>query len=177
MGDLTPKSGEINLLPDNQSVKIGYVPQFRNIDDEYPLSIEEFVALNLTKRHTPWLSKAERDRVNAVIERTKLTTIAERPLGKASGGEKQRAYLAQALLQDPNLLILDESTASLDVDRKYELLDVVNQLNLSVLFITHDLPLVRHYADHFLLLQHGKYSVGTIDELPQIDGEAGVEHV
>jgi len=55
-----------------------------------------------------------------MVRENNLVKIAERPLGLASGGEKQRAYLAQALLPNPNLLILDESTASLDNEMKYE---------------------------------------------------------
>ena len=88
-----------------------------------------------------------------MIRENNLTKIAERPLGLASGGEKQRAYLAQALLPNPNLLILDESTASLDNEMKYELLDLVTrfqQNGLSVMFITHDWDLAEQYGTRFL---------------------------
>lgn len=165
LGQLKPKSGEIIVGSTQAKIKIGYVPQFRNLDEEYPLSIEEFVGLNVKKNGLPWLTKKEKEKVQRVIEQTNLTQIANRPLGQASGGEKQRAYLAQALLQDPSLLILDESTASLDVDKKYELLNLVAQLKVSVVFITHDLALAQQFADHFLLIKHDGFQTGPITQL------------
>ena len=167
LGLLKPRSGEIDIPA---STKIGYVPQFRNIDEEYPLSIRDFVSLNISKGVIPWLSKRERSRVDRMIRMTDLTAIADRPLGLASGGEKQRAYLAQALLPSPQLLILDESTASLDNEMKYELLDLVTRFqqdNLSVMFITHDWDLARHFGTRFLQMKPNGYDEGPINELPE----------
>lgn len=166
LGLIKPHSGEIDVPASNL---IGYVPQFRNIDEEYPLSIRDFVSLNVKKTGFPWLSKKERAKVDRMIRMTDLTAIADRPLGLASGGEKQRAYLAQALLCSPKLLILDESTASLDNEMKYELLDLVTrfqQENLSVMFITHDWDLARHFGTRYLQMMPNGYSEGPINELP-----------
>lgn len=166
LDQLTPKAGKIEE-PNN--LRIGYVPQFRNLDTEYPLSIRDFVALNLPTRRLPWLSKHEKSMVDQVLKRTNLTSIQNRLLGNASGGEKQRAYLAQALLRSPQLLVLDESTASLDNEMKYELLNLVDserQHGLTVLFVTHDLELAQHYGSNYLFLYHGGYQKGPIDQLP-----------
>ena len=150
---LRPTTGQVVYDP---SLRIGYVPQFRNIDADYPLTIRDFVGLNLTGWKLPWLSRAERQRVAKILAETGLEKIATRPIGQASGGEKQKAYLAQALVEVPSLLILDESTASLDPVTKTELLDLVQWLNqqqgLTVLFVTHDIPLARKYSQHFLML-------------------------
>ncbi|RRG04159.1 MAG: ABC transporter ATP-binding protein [Lactobacillus sp.] len=168
---LKPSSGAIRFFPERKAIRIGYVPQFRNLDEEYPLSIRDFVSLNLSGIHLPWLSRKERQAVDTAIRSTNLTAIAKRPLGMASGGEKQRAYLAQAIVEQPNLLILDESTASLDNMMKYELLDLVKEFNreqnLTVIFVTHDLPLAKQYADDYLLLRRKGYEYGPIAELPE----------
>ena len=167
LGFIKPQSGEIDI---DRHVKIGYVPQFRNIDREYPLSIRDFIALNVSHSITPWLNRDERQRVDQVIKETNLTAIADRPLGLASGGEKQRAYLAQAILPNPELLILDESTASLDVETKYELLDLVTQFQqkgLRVMFVTHDWELARLYGIRFLQMTENGYLTGPINELPE----------
>ena len=167
--ELKPTGGELAFLPTRQAVKVGYVPQFRNIDPEYPLCIEDFVGLNFAKVGLPWLTKKERQRVTEILAETQLTPMRKRPLGQASGGEKQKAYLAQALLDKPNLLILDESTASLDPVAKTELLDLVKQLNedlaLTVIFVTHDIPLARRYANKYLFLTPGNYEADDITAL------------
>ncbi|MCI1975014.1 MAG: ATP-binding cassette domain-containing protein [Limosilactobacillus sp.] len=171
LGFIKSQSGDITIDP---QTKIGYVPQFRNIDQEYPLSIRDFIALNVRHSYLPWLKKSERQRIDQVIDATNLQDIADRPLGLASGGEKQRAYLAQALLPAPGLLILDESTASLDNEMKYELLDLVThfqQQGLSVMFITHDWGLAQHYGTRFLRMTEDGYLTGPINELPQPEKE------
>lgn len=175
LGELKPRHGEINKM---DHLKIGYVPQFRNLPNDYPLSVRDFIALNLTQSFLPWLKQDEQHRLDRIIRETNLINIQDRPLGLASGGEKQRAYLAQALVDRPQLLILDESTASLDNEMKYELLDLVvkfQQNGLSVLFITHDWDLARHYGSRYLQLNKvGSYQVGPINELPDTKGESHV---
>lgn len=170
LGELKPRDGEISKA---DHLKIGYVPQFRNVPTNYPLSIRDFVALNLTQSPLPWLKKTEKHRLDRIIRETDLTRIENRPLGLASGGEKQRAYLAQALVDRPQLLILDESTASLDNEMKYELLNFVakfQQNGLSVLFITHDWDLAKRYGTRYLqLLPNGAYQSGPINELPSTE--------
>lgn len=158
MKQLEPNGGQIRWRQ-SAAVRIGYVPQFRNLDDEYPLSIRAFVQLSQLGSLLPWHKRAENQRLAQVLAATHLTHLQHRQLGMASGGEKQKAYLAQALIDEPNFLILDESTASLDVNVKVELMELVRELNqtmnLTVLFITHDLQLAKTYMDQFLLLDNG----------------------
>ncbi len=168
LGMVKPAAGQIKYYPNKKAIRVGYVPQFRNLDQEYPLTIEDFVSLNLRGWH-PWLSKAERRQVETAMAVTNVKKIRQRPLGMASGGEKQRAYLAQAIVEQPQLLILDESTASLDNEMKYELLDLVQNLNqtsdITVFFVTHDLPLAKQYAKHYLALKPGQQQFGNIADM------------
>ncbi|WCG35836.1 ATP-binding cassette domain-containing protein [Companilactobacillus farciminis] len=160
---LEPKtSGELYF---NHKQTIGYVPQFRNIDNDYPLSIEAFIRLNLKFTLSPTKRHENDQLIQEILEKTGLTDLKDRPLGLASGGEKQKAYLAQALLNDPKILILDESTASLDVEVKMQLMDLVAELNkkyqLTVIFITHDYELTKKYTTKALFFQNK-----TLREVP-----------
>ncbi|WP_125710167.1 metal ABC transporter ATP-binding protein [Companilactobacillus zhongbaensis] len=168
MGLEKKTSGEIEM--DHQG-RIGYVPQFRNIDLDYPLNIEQFMRLNLKFTLNPQKRRKNNENVQAILKQTNLLDLKDRPLGLASGGEKQKAYLAQALVGRPQVLILDESTASLDVDVKVQLMDLVQKLNqehgLTVLFITHDSDLTKRYTKRALLFEdHSVESIG-VDEISE----------
>ncbi|GED80781.1 ABC-type Mn Zn transport system, ATPase component [Amylolactobacillus amylotrophicus DSM 20534] len=163
MGILTPTSGSITLGDvDNRPIKIGYVPQFRNIDKDYPLSLRSFIELN-----APLVKNAAyKKRVADVLAKTELTEISDYRLGRASGGQKQRAYLAQALLEQPDLIILDEATASLDPVAKETLLNVLDKLNksegLTILFTTHDIPLAHEHMDDYVFFDSGEITTGKM---------------
>lgn len=155
MGLEKKTSGELKI---DKKQTIGYVPQFRNIDLDYPLDIEQFVRLNLKFTLSPAKRRSDNELIKTILDKTHLTELKNRPLGLASGGEKQKAYLAQALLNDPKVLILDESTASLDVEVKMQLMDLVQELNekykLTVIFITHDYELTKKYTSRALFFRN-----------------------
>ncbi|WP_353485938.1 ATP-binding cassette domain-containing protein [Apilactobacillus xinyiensis] len=140
--------------------QVQYVPQLRNIDDDYPLMIKDFIGLGLQNKLLPWLSKKEKLSIEQVMNETNLDHLARTPLGKASGGEQQRVFLAQALVSNPKLLILDESTASMDKDAKIELLKLVKNItektDTAVIFITHDPLLVQKFGDYDLEIKNQK---------------------
>ncbi|WP_099974035.1 MULTISPECIES: metal ABC transporter ATP-binding protein [Lactobacillaceae] len=162
MGLEKKTSGEIKI---NKSSEIGYVPQFRNIDLDYPLDIKNFVTLNQKFSFLKSQRDQNKAKLNNILNKTHLTDLQSRPLGLASGGEKQKAYLAQALINDPKILILDESTASMDVDVKYQLMDLVSELNkkenITVLFITHDYDLTKKYTNRALLFEN--HQINSVD--------------
>ncbi|QNQ82905.1 ATP-binding cassette domain-containing protein [Lactobacillus sp. PV037] len=159
MGMIHPTSGKVTFSPDT---KIGYVPQFRNLEADYPLSIKSFIELN-----TPlFKNKKIKERVNHILQETNLTEIQNTRMGEASGGQKQRAYLAQALINNPNFIILDEATASLDPNAKEELMALIKHLNeehgITVLFTTHDIPLARKYMKDYLLFENKEMQAGKM---------------
>ena len=161
MNLLSPTSGSFKFA---DNVKLGYVPQFRNIDVEYPLSIKSFVSLNAPT----FKNKQVRADIQQELEEVNLSAIQNTRMGEASGGQKQRAYLAQALLDKPNMIILDEATASLDPVAKEELMQLIQHLNqkhqMTVLFVTHDLSLAKKYMKEYLYLNHGRIEQGKMSE-------------
>ncbi|KGO32191.1 ABC transporter ATPase [Oenococcus alcoholitolerans] len=179
LGLLKPSSGKIYFSSKSLEARnIGYVPQFRNIEKNYPLSIENFVALKANESPFPWLSRKEKNKVAQALKRTGLWQKRKQRLGRASGGEKQRAYLAQAILDDPQLLILDESTANLDQKAKFEVLDLVSDLNenfkTTIIFISHDWELVKKYGKHYLELTGTDYKTGRADQVKVYQGDRNV---
>ena len=161
MNLLSPTSGSFKFA---DNVKLVYVPQFRNIDVEYPLSIKSFVGLNAPT----FKNKQVRADIQQELEEVNLSAIQNTRMGEASGGQKQRAYLAQALLDKPNMIILDEATASLDPVAKEELMQLIQHLNqkhqMTVLFVTHDLSLAKKYMKEYLYLNHGRIEQGKMSE-------------
>lgn len=158
---LVPSSGSFKF---KNGVRLGYVPQFRNIDAEYPLSIKAFVGLNAPLIKT----RKVKEQIHQELAETDLLSIENTRMGEASGGQKQRAYLAQALLDKPDVIILDEATASLDPAAKEELMNLIQHLNeehnITVLFVTHDVPLARKYMKEYLYLNHGKIKQGKMSD-------------
>lgn len=164
IGMLQPTTGEVIF---KDGTKVGYVPQFRNIDSDYPLSIRAFVELNTSIFKNTQI----KGRVDHILKETDLTSIQNTRMGEASGGQKQRAYLAQALLDQPDFIILDEATASLDINAKEELMKLIEHLNkkhgMTVLFTTHDMQLARKYMKNYLQFENSDLNSGKMSELRQ----------
>lgn len=157
------------LIWSNPQTVVRYVPQERPNVADFPLYIADFVELSYDHGWRPWLSKVEKGQLNHILQDTHLTKLARRRIDRASGGERQRAYLAQALLVNPSVLILDEATANLDNVAKYELMDVVRHYrdhhHLSIIMISHDLDIVKEYADDYLLLAPQDSEFGPVASL------------
>lgn len=161
-----------------QDIEIAYVPQYRSDMQAFPLNIKEYIGLSFDHGWRPWLTRAEKTWLQHIIEDTKLDQIAKRRIDQASGGERQRAFLAQALLKNPDVLILDEATANLDQSAKFELMDVVKHYrdhhNLSVIMVSHDLEIIQRYADDYLRLGPGGSDFGPCQNLKMREGEQNV---
>lgn len=108
--------------------------------------------------------------VNRALELTGTMELADRAVDELSGGQRQRVWIAMALAQETDLLLLDEPTTFLDVAHQLEVLDVVSELNrtrgITVVIVLHDLNLAARYADHLVALKDGKvYAVGHPTEV------------
>ncbi|UCH50556.1 MAG: metal ABC transporter ATP-binding protein [Chloroflexota bacterium] len=141
--------------------QVGYVAQVETIDPRMPVSVREVVMigryglLGLLRRPTryDWLL------VDEALEMVGMAHLAKRPIGHLSGGEQQRVAIARCLVQEPNIFLLDEPTASLDWKAQTEILELVkrihNERRLTTLFVTHDLDALPHTCDRVVLLKDG----------------------
>jgi iron complex transport system ATP-binding protein len=104
------------------------------------------------------------------MEWTEILPISQRPIDELSGGERKRVYIARALAQEPEVILLDEPTTNLDIHHQVEFLDLVLSLNrekgLTILMASHDLNLASEYCDRLILLQHGMiFHMGPPEEV------------
>lgn len=157
---LTPHQGTLRLhWPGNAPGTIGYVPQALVFDPGLPMTVEDFMgALCQNRPIVMGLSRAWRGRVLDALERVDMAGRRHRRMGELSGGERQRVLLAQALIPDPDLVVLDEPMAALDdagVGVFESLLTHWRSRGATVLWIEHDLDAVRRQADRVSALNRG----------------------
>lgn len=116
--------------------------------------------------------------VDAVLHRTNLAHLSDRQFGALSGGERQRVMMARALAQSPRLLVLDEPTNHLDIHYQLELLELVRDLNITVVISLHDLNMAATFCDDILVMQNGRSLVfGPPQEVLTEDLVSGVFRV
>lgn len=148
--------GEIRLFgtTDRRAAlrRIGYVPQRMNLERSFILSVREFLALRLRQtRNWFWHRKRTTDEhIEASLEEMGIRPLLERPLAALSGGQLQRVLIAFSLLTNPDLLLLDEPTAGVDVQGEetfYDLIAAVQRRHrLSAILVSHDLSMVYRHA-------------------------------
>jgi ABC-type Mn2+/Zn2+ transport system ATPase subunit len=143
-------------------LRIGYVPQQFDIDPAFPISAAEAVMTGAVGRTGLFRSfgKHEEERTRQLLEMMRIGHCAQRPLGLLSGGERQKVSLARAMLQQPEVLLLDEPTAGLDIAVQKEFLDTLGEVHrregLTLLFVTHDFNMLPAGMRRAVLLGGGR---------------------
>ncbi|CNC77119.1 high-affinity zinc transporter ATPase [Yersinia frederiksenii] len=175
LGLIAPTSGTLVREP---GLRIGYVPQKLHLDATLPLTVSRFMRLK------PGVKKAD---ILPALKRVHAAHLLDQPMQKLSGGENQRVLLARALLNRPQLLVLDEPTQGVDVNGQLALYDLIEQLRkelgCAVLMVSHDLHLVMAKTDEVLCLnQHICCSgapevVSTHPEFIAMFGNRGAEQL
>ena len=165
LGALRPKRGLIRLRPDFvRRTRIGFVPQNCDLNPTVPTTIQSFVI-----QGTAGLPVGEsklKQRVQKSLEVMGIQHIRDRSIWKVSGGQRQRAMVARALVRDPLLMIVDEPTAGLDLAASSGLLKTITELNrqhgITVIFVTHDLQLAGHHASHVAVFKNRRVTSGPV---------------
>ncbi len=147
------------LLPRDGRKKVGYVPQRKNFDRMFPARVVEVIAAHLAGAWPLMVSSAARDKAAAALRIVGGEHLLDKELRDLSGGELQRAFLARALVADPEMLVLDEPMAGVDskgITDITALLDgLAKQRRLTVVMITHSLSVVEHCATKVIFMEGG----------------------
>jgi len=141
--------------------QIGYVPQKPVFEKNFPATISEVVEMGLTKN-------SKKDRIDEVLQKVWLHELSHRRIGDLSGGQQQRVFIAKALVNDPQILILDEPVTGIDSQSKelfYQILHDLNQKeNITIIWSSHDLDAVAKLASKVACLNRTLFFHGISEE-------------
>jgi zinc transport system ATP-binding protein len=160
LGLLDPSGGSIRVLgtsPIRARRQVGYVPQAMRFDPLFPITALEIVLMGrLDRLGVGRFSRKCREAALQALEEVGLTDFAMRPYSTLSGGQRQRVLIARALATDPDLLLLDEPTANIDLSVEEKLLETLAHLRerTTILLVTHDLDLISSVGDSVLCVNH-----------------------
>ncbi|MBC3194210.1 metal ABC transporter ATP-binding protein [Pseudonocardia sp. C8] len=175
MGLVAPERGTVRVLGTTSAgarrrAAVAYMPQAEEIDPDFPIVAHQVVltgryaGMGIARRARP----ADRAAVAAALDRVGMTGLADRQIGRLSGGQRKRVFLARAIAQDAPLLLLDEPFAGVDHGTQAELTGVLHQLRdagCTVLVSTHDVGGVSRLCDRVALLAGQLLADGTPDEV------------
>lgn len=174
LGLLKPVQGSLSILNQpagQQNPHIGYMPQSRHHFRTYNLSGRAVIsaALHGYRWGLPWLNKQQRQHLQHVIELVEAQSFIEQPFTQLSGGQQQRLLLAQALFNDPKILLLDEPLTNLDPANQDLLIRLIQkaqrELKATVLFTAHDVNPLLPVMDRVLYIARSNAAIGKASEV------------
>ena len=147
LGLLEPDRGDISVLgvsPVRSSRKIGYVPQYSQFDPQFPITVLDVVLMGRLSKPIGFYGRGDREAAEKALEDVSMGGFEHRSFAELSGGQRQRILVARALAGNPEVLLMDEPTSSVDTSVEEKLKEMLNRLNsyLTILLITHDLGFV-----------------------------------
>jgi zinc/manganese transport system ATP-binding protein len=177
LGLVRPAGGGLELFgetPRRGNPRIGYVPQNHVVDRDTNVEAVQLVRLGFSGNRwipnlTPAMFRAEREATEEALRAVAATELATKSLGAMSGGELQRIFLAEALVNRPEMLLLDEPLANLDLRRARELVELVHDLvrrrGVTTLLVAHDInPMIR-CLDRVIYIANGRVATGPPDDV------------
>src|SRR5829696_8790304 len=160
-GVLQPNAGEVTIFGSRPRghVCIAYIPQRSQVDWNFPVSVADAVMMGRSAKLglLNWPHKSDWEYVQHALEIVELADLAERQIGQLSGGQQQRMFIARALAQEAELMLMDEPLTGLDTPSQeglLSLLDTLKSQDVTVMVATHDLDQAARHFDRIMLLNH-----------------------
>lgn len=171
-GVLEPDRGQVSLYggAPEEHICVGYVPQRSQVDLRFPASVEDVVTmgraglLGLFR----WPGRHDRQVVHECLELVEMDDLADRQIGELSGGQQQRVFIARALAQEAEIMLMDEPFAGLDANSQDGIMGILNTLQarrVTILVATHDLNQASTCFDRVLMLNHRIIGYGAPEDV------------
>ncbi len=177
LGFLKPDVGQVRVFgqpTDRIKGSVAYVPQRSAVDWDFPVTVRE-VALMGRYGKVPWyrsLSPEDYAAAEEALRRVRMQQLADRQIGQLSGGQQQRVFMARAMAQGAQVLLLDEPFAGVDAATESAILDVLRETKAAgrtLVVVHHDLATAAEYFDRLLLLKQRVYAYGEPREVLRAD--------
>jgi len=175
-GVLQPNSGEVNIFGSKpgRHVCIAYIPQRSQVDWSFPVNVADVVMMGRSAKLGPlnFPRKKDRDFVHHALETVDLSDLASRQISQLSGGQQQRMFIARALAQEAELMLMDEPLSGLDTPSQEGILSLLDRLkkeNVTVMVATHDLDQAASHFDRIMLLNHHIVAFGNPKDVLHTD--------
>ena len=175
-GVMQPSSGEVNVYGSTPRghVCIAYIPQRSQVDWNFPVSVADVVMMGRIAKLGPlgWPKKRDWDLVHETLKIVNLDDLAKRQISQLSGGQQQRMFIARALAQEAELMLMDEPLSGLDTPSQKGILTLLDELkrqNVTVMVATHDLEQASEYFDRIMLLNHRLIGFGPPEQILQTE--------
>jgi ABC-type Mn2+/Zn2+ transport system ATPase subunit len=168
LGFVKPDIGSVRINGrDARTVKgeVAYVPQRGTVDWDFPITVEE-VAIMGRYQQIPWYrspTAADREAAREALAMVRMEDLGHRQIGELSGGQQQRVFMARALAQGSDILLLDEPFAGVDAATERAILDVLERAKRSgktLVVVHHDLSTAAEYFDKLILIKQRLYAYG-----------------
>jgi len=175
-GVLQPSAGEVNIYGSTPSkhVCIAYIPQRSQVDWNFPVTVGDVVMMGRIAKLGPlnWPKKRDWDLVHHALDTVQLVELGKRQIGQLSGGQQQRMFIARALAQEAELMLMDEPLSGLDAPSQETILSLLDKLqrqNVTVMVATHDLEQAAQHFDRIMLLNRRLIGFGKAEAVLQTE--------
>jgi zinc transport system ATP-binding protein len=175
LGLVKPDSGSVFVfgkVPEQARSRIGYVSQRPFFDQDFPVSVRDVALMGrygkagLLRRY----SRKDKEAVEKALVRVGMQDYRDKQIGRLSGGQQQRVFVARALVSAPELLLLDEPTASIDPTMQTEFYELLAELkrDLTIIMVSHDIGAISIYVDKIACLNRQLYYHGSKEITPEV---------
>lgn len=173
VGIMPTISGSIIKTDDFKDLKIGYLPQQTQIQNDFPATVKEVVSSGISAKNQFFINRAERNRIYDTMKKLGIANISKKSIRDLSGGQKQRVFLARAMCVSSSVLLLDEPVSGLDPLITEELYLLLKKLNkedkTTIIMVSHDIASAITYATHILHIGKDSSFYGTVNEYLESD--------